>query len=151
MKVKRTIASIPKRSAAQTWKAITDLVTGSGSVDATTLTAAASVMESVIADEHPATVPIVMKGVGSRLVIYCLYGEDAMDADIEVEKLNWNPTAGNWSMTAPSDAGDVAWMNKTLKDRAPRITIHDVCAPAEESEETSTSLQALKIDWGALG
>lgn len=151
VKVRRNIASIPKRSAAQTWRAITDLVTGSGSVDAATLTAAASVMESLIADEHLATVPIMVKGVGSRLVIYCLYGEDAMEADTDVEKLNWNPTAGNWAMTAPTDAGDVAWMSKTLKERAPRIMVHDVRALADEEEETSSSSQALKIDWGALG
>lgn len=151
MKVRRDIASIPKRSAAQTWRAITDLITDSGSVDSATLTAAASVMESLIADEHPATVPIVIKGVGSRLVIYCLFGEDAMDADMDIPKLNWNPTAGNWAMTAPTDAGDITWMNKTLKERAPRITAHDVNAPADKEEESSTSSQALKIDWGALG
>lgn len=152
MKVRRDIASIPKRSAAQTWKVIADLITGSGSVDAATLTAATSVMESLITDEHPAKVPIVVKGVGSRLVIYCLFGEDAMDADMDVERLNWNPTAGNWSMTAPTDAGDIDWMNNTLKDRAPRIKVHDVSAPADDAdEEKSSSSQALKIDWGALG
>lgn len=51
MKVRRDIAAIPKRSAAETWRVIVDLVTGSGSVDAETLTAAASVLESLIADE----------------------------------------------------------------------------------------------------
>ncbi|NEJ79141.1 hypothetical protein GR268_20855 [Rhizobium leguminosarum] len=95
MKVKRTIASIPKRSAAETWRTIRELITSTGSVDVDKLVAAASVMESLIADEHPGAVPIVVKGVGSRLVIYCLYGEDAMEADLEVEKLTWNPTAGN--------------------------------------------------------
>ncbi|MGY2991208.1 hypothetical protein [Mesorhizobium sp. URHB0026] len=151
MKVRRDIASIPRRSAAQTWKAITDLITGSGSVDAATLTAAASVMESLIADEHPALEPIVVRGVGSRLVIYCLYGDDAMEAEVDVEKLNWNPTAGNWAMTAPSDADDVTWMNSTLKDRAPRIQVHDVGMPVDDDDASSSSAQTLKIDWGALG
>jgi hypothetical protein len=107
-------------------------------------------MESLIADEHAASVPIVVKGVGSRLVIYCVYGEDSMDADLEVEKLNWNPTAGDWAMTAPTDAEDLSWMNKTLKERAPRISAHDVNSPPAE-EETSSSSKALSIDWGALG
>ena len=62
--------------------------------------AAASVMESLIADGRPAKVPIVVKGVGSRLVIYCLFGEDAMDADMDVTTLNWNSTAGDWAITA---------------------------------------------------
>ncbi|MER8536863.1 hypothetical protein NKH61_29375 [Mesorhizobium sp. M1005] len=151
MKVRRDIASIPKRSAADTWREIVKLITGSGSVDAASLTAAASVMESLITDEHPARVPIVVKGVGSRLVIYCLFGEDAMDAEMDIPKLNWNPTAGNWAMSAPTDAVDVAWMNKTLKERAPRIAVHDVNAAPAEDEDTATASQELTIDWGALG
>jgi hypothetical protein len=151
MKVRREIASIPKRSAAETWREIVKLITGSGSVDAGSLTAAASVMESLITDEHPAKVPIVVKGVGSRLVIYCLFGEDAMDADMDVAKLNWNPTAGDWAMTAPTDPADVAWMNKTLKERAPRIAVHDVSAAPADDEEAAATSQELKIDWGAVG
>lgn len=151
MKVRRDIASIPKRSAGETWKTIIELITGSGTVDKKTLENASSIMESLIADEHPAKKPIVLKGAGSRLVIYLLYGENAMEADLEVGKLSWNPTAGDWSMTAPSDADDVIWMNNALKDRAPRIKVHDVDAAVEHEEESSSGEQALKIDWGALG
>jgi hypothetical protein len=151
MKVRRDIASIPKRSAGETWKTIIELITGSGTVDKKTLERASSIMETLIADEHPAKKPIVLKGAGSRLVIYLLYGENAMEADLEVDKLSWNPTAGDWSMTAPSDADDVTWMNNALKDRAPRIKIHDVDAAVEDEEESASGEQALKIDWGALG
>ncbi|TAT88254.1 hypothetical protein ELI54_08555 [Rhizobium ruizarguesonis] len=151
MKVKRTIASIPKRSAAETWRTIRELVTSTGSVDVDKLVAAASVMESLIADEHPGAVPIVVKGVGSRLVIYCLYGEDAMEADLEVEKLTWNPTAGNWAMTAPTDADDVKWMNDTLAKRCSRITVHDVnAAPQEEEEDSAATAKSLTVNWGAI-
>jgi hypothetical protein len=101
MKVQREIASIPVRSAGETWQAILELVTGSGSVDVDTLKAASSVMESLIADEHPATVPIVVKGHGPQLVIYCLYNEAAMEAGKDIDSINWNPTAGSgWKMTA---------------------------------------------------
>ncbi|MGO7374726.1 hypothetical protein ACC721_05550 [Rhizobium ruizarguesonis] len=151
MKVKRTIASIPKRSAAETWRTIRELITGTGSVDVDKLAAAASVMESLIADEHPGAVPIVVKGVGSRLVIYCLYGEDAMEADLEVEKLTWNPTAGDWAMTTPTDADDVKWMNDTLAKRCSRITVHDVnAAPQEEEENSAATAKSLTVDWGAI-
>ncbi|CAK07677.1 MULTISPECIES: hypothetical protein [Rhizobium] len=151
MKVKRTIASIPKRSAAETWRTIRELITSTGSVDVDKLVAAASVMESLIADEHPGAVPIVVKGVGSRLVIYCLYGEDAMEADLEVEKLTWNPTAGNWAMTAPTDADDVKWMNDTLAKRCSRITVHDVnAAPQEEEEDSAATAKSLTVNWGAI-
>lgn len=150
MKVRRDIASIPKRSAQETWKTIVDLITGTGTIDKKTLENAASVMESLIADEHPGRKPIILKGVGNRLVIYLLYGEDAMEADLAVDKLGWNPTAGDWSMTAPCDADDVTWMNNALKDRAPRIKVHDVDAAPDEEEEGAAGQQALKIDWGAL-
>ena len=151
MKVRRDIASIPVRSANETWQAIIDLIAGPDSVDAQTLKAATSVMESLIADEHPATQPIVVKGSGPRLVIYCLFNEEAMEAGKDIDKLNWNPTAGDWAMTAPTEAEDVEWMSNTLKTRAPRIAVHDVeKPPADNDADKAESTGALKIDWGAL-
>jgi hypothetical protein len=153
MKVRRDIASIPVRSAGETWQAILDLITRAGSVDVATLKAASSVMESLIADEHPATVPLVVKGHGARLVIYCLYNEAAMEAGKDIDGINWNPTGGaGWTMTAPAEAADVVWMNDALKTRAPRITVHDVAFPPadEEGDSATTSAAALKIDWGVL-
>jgi hypothetical protein len=154
MKVKREIASIPVRTAGETWRAIIELITREGSVDAGTLKTAASVMESLIADEHPATVPIVVKGEGPRLVIYCLYNEAAMELGKEIDSLNWNPTAGaDWRMTAPAERGDTAWMNNTLKTRAPKISVHDVAVPPAEEDDAKAEAAAgevLKIDWGIL-
>jgi hypothetical protein len=155
MKVRRVIASIPVRSAAETWQAITKLVTGPDSVGDETLRAAASVMESLIADEHLGTVPITIKGNGPRLVIYCHFNEAAMEAGKNIDPINWNPTGGNdWKMTAPSDAADVTWMNDTLKSRAPRITVFDFSSPPSDGEDDTMSANvsdaALKIDWGVL-
>ncbi|TBZ41632.1 hypothetical protein E0H47_10085 [Rhizobium leguminosarum bv. viciae] len=151
MKIRRDIASIPRRSAKETWDTIVNLISGPGSVDASTLRDAASIMQSLITDEHPAKVPIVVKGSGNRLVIYLSYGENAMDADLSVDPLTWNPTAGDWSMTAPSDATDVEWMNGTLKTRAPRVRVHDVAAPADgDNEDTATKSADLTFNWGAL-
>lgn len=154
MKIRREIGSIPVRSAGETWQDIVNLITGSGSVDAEMLRAAASVMESLIADEHPATVPIVVKGNGPRLVIYCLYNEAAMEIGKDIDQLNWNPTGSNdWQITAPSESADVGWMNNTLKSRAPRITIHDAASPPADDEDnhaTASVNEALKIDWGVL-
>ena len=48
-------------------------------------------MESLLADEHPATVPIVVKGNGPRLVIYCLYNEAAMEAGTAIDKPDVEP------------------------------------------------------------
>jgi hypothetical protein len=155
MKVRREIASVPLRTAGETWQAIVDLITGDGSTDAGTLKTAASVMESLIVDEHPASCPIVVKGEGPRLVIYLLYNEAAMEAGKDIDPLTWNPTGGpEWQMTAPSEAGDVGWMNSTLKSRAPRITVHDAAVSPVDADEADDNAaaqgQALKINWGVL-
>jgi hypothetical protein len=152
MRIRRDIASVPLRSAKETWLAIIDLVTGEGSVDRQQLEAAASIMESVIADELPAKTPIVFKGAGPRVLIYCLYNEDAMEAGLAIDSLNQNPTAGDWRATAPCEAEDAQWMNKSLKTRAPRITVHDADQPpaGEEAEKSEQAAQGFEIDWGAV-
>ena len=150
MKIRRNIASVPARSARETWCAIVDLVTGPDTVDRSQLDAAASIMESLIADELPASVPIVFKGAGPRVVTYCLYDEDAMAAGLDIDPLNANPTAGDWRATAPCENDDVDWMNRSLKQRAPRIVVHAADdAPAEE-DETQEADEDFVIDWGAL-
>lgn len=153
MKIKREIASVPVRSAGETWAAIVALISDARTPDAATLTAAASVLESLIADEYPSTAPITIKGVGNRLVIYCRYNEDAISLGTDIDPLTWNPTGGSgWRITAPSEASDVAWMNETLGTRAPRISVHDVLeAPADDEDTTPSATKALSIDWGVLG
>ncbi|QYU70074.1 hypothetical protein J4558_08135 [Leptolyngbya sp. 15MV] len=153
MKIRRDIASVPARSASETWKAIVDLITDSDTVDRSQLDHAASVMESLIADEHPAKVPIVVKGKGPRLVVYCLFGEDAVEAGLAIERLSWNPTAGDWRMTAPTAGEDVDWMARRLVERASRITVHDVAKPPVDDERapSDSAAGAVEIDWGALG
>ena len=150
MKIRRNIASIPVRSAQETWCAIADLVTGLDTVDRDQFEAATSIMESLIADEHPTSAPIVFKGAGPRVVIYCLYDEGAMDAGLDINPLNVNPTAGNWRATVPCESEDVDWMNISLKQRAPRITAHAADEPPVEEDEDEEAAGDFDIDWGAL-
>lgn len=151
MKIRREIASIPARSAKDTWRAIADLVTGANTVDRNQFDAAASIMESLIADELPASVPIVFRGAGARVIIYCLYGEDALEAGLEVDTLGDNPTAGDWRCTAPCLAEDVEWMNRSLNARAFRVSVHDV-AQEDYHDDSGKAAQvaAFTIDWEAL-
>ena len=150
MKIRRNIASVPARSAQQTWRAIVDLVTGPDTVDFDQLESAASIMESLIADEHPASVPIVFRGAGPHVVIYCLYDEDAMDAGLDIDPLNANATSGNWRVTAPCDSEDVDWMNDTLKQRASRISVHAADVVPAEEQEAEKSAMSFDINWKAL-
>ena len=153
MKIRRDIASVPLRSAKETWAAIVELVTGDGTVDRGQLDSAASIMESLIADEQPAIAPIVFKGVGPRVVIYCLYNENAMEAGLDVDALSTNPTAGDWSATAPCEQEDVSWMKGALKGRAPRFTVHAANdAPVDSDGAFGTGeAKSFEIDWGAIG
>ena len=151
MRIRRDIASIPARSAQETWRAIVDLVRADDSVGRDQLDAAASIMESLIADEQPAIAPIVFKGCGPRVLIYCLYHEDAMETGLAIDSLNTKPTAGDWQMTAPCEGEDVDWMNGTLQDRAPRISVHAANEPPTDQDTDVSAAKALEIDWGALG
>jgi len=151
MKVRRDIASLPARTSKDTWGAIVTLITGTDSVDAAQLEAATSVLCSAIADEHSASVPIVVKGGGSRLVIYTVHGADAMELGLAVDKLSWNPTASNaWSITVPCSREDVGWMSKALKERAPRITVHDVNEKPDADVEPAGKVAEVEIDWTAM-
>jgi len=154
MKLRRDVASIPQRSAKETWQVITDLVAEERAVDRTHLDAAASIVESLIADQMPATHPIVFKGSGPRVVVYCLYGEDALDAGLEVDPLPKRPTAGDWRASAPCESEDTKWMNDCLRSRAPRISVYDVVeGPREDAESDAEGKSSLspEINWGALG
>jgi hypothetical protein len=120
-------------------------------VDAAQLEAATSVLCSAIADEHSASVPIVVKGSPSRLVIYTVHGADAMEIGLAVDKLSWNPTASDaWAMTVPCSQEDVGWMSKALKERAPRITVHDVNEKPDADVEPARKVAEVEIDWTAL-
>lgn len=148
MKIRRDIASIPVRSAKETWQAIVDLVTGTDTVDRRQLAAASSILQSLIVDELVRDVPIVFSGSGPRLVIYCLYDEKAMGANLDIDPLSFNPTEGDWRATAPCEPDDVDWMNSRLKARAPRITVHE--ADKAPTGGATTGTKKLQVDWEAL-
>lgn len=148
MRVRRDIASIPVRSARETWVTIINLITDSDSIDQSQLDNAASIMESLIADEMPTTIPIVVKGCGPRLLIYCVYNEDAMERGLDIDNLNHNPTSDDWNITAPCEDEDVLWMNNTLQARAPRIVVHakDTLPPDDSNTESQVST-SFEVDW----
>lgn len=151
MRIRRDVASVPARSAKETWRAIVDLVTGTDSVDRVQLDAAASIMESLIADEQPAEAPIVFKGAGPRVLIYCRYDEEAVELGLDIDAISSNPTGGDWRVTAPCETEDVDWMNSTLNSRASRISVHAPNdAPADGENDNEKAESVLEIDWGAV-
>lgn len=73
MKVRRDIASIPLRSAVDTWVEYKKLVSGTGSVDAGQFDAATSVMTSLITDEAFKDEPLTLTGVSHELFANLVY------------------------------------------------------------------------------
>lgn len=148
MRVRRDISSVPVQTATDTWKKITELITGKDTKDASQLTAATGVMGSIITDEHPSRRAIIVQGVGPQLRIYCRYGMKAVDEGGEVDPLTWNPTAGDWTMHVPCDKQDLDWIKQSLADTSPRIKAFDV--EEEERDEENTAAKGeplLTIDW----
>lgn len=155
MRVRRDISSIPHRSASETWQRIMDLVTGQGSKDVQQLRAAAGVMASIITDEHPASHPIILEGIGPQLRIYCRYGMKAVEEGSAVDALTWNPTDGDWTMHVPCDAENIGWVQVSLAAIPQRIRLFDV-AQAERAEEEARATAVrggnrIEVDWNFGG
>jgi hypothetical protein len=155
MRVRRDISSIPHRSAGETWRRIVDLVTANESKDAEQLERADGVMGSIITDEHPASRPILVEGVGPQLRIYCRYGLMAVEEGSSVDTLTWNPTAGDWMMHVPCDSENIEWVRASLAKTSPRIKVFDVAEDerAEHADSTVAAKAAVPIvvDWNLRG
>ena len=151
MRIRRDISSIPHRSAGETWERIVGLVTGRESRDTNQLRAAAGVMGSIITDEHPSASPIMIEGVGPQLRIYCRYGMRAVEEGAAVDPLTWNPTAGDWTMHVPCDAGNLDWVKTSLSRTSPRIKVFDIDdadrAAEDPNESSDKSAENLIVDW----
>lgn len=155
MRVRRSISSIPFRSAGETWQVIIDLVTGAGSRDVRQLEDAVGVIGSIITDEHAAEQPIVIEGVGPQLRIYCKYGMKAIEESGGLDSLGWNPTAGDWTMHLPCDKENIGWVRPALAKTSPRIRVYDLAETAhtDEPRESTTEEKRRKlvIDWDFKG
>jgi hypothetical protein len=156
MRVRRDVSAIPLRSASETWEAIVDLVSGSGSKDVGQLVDAGGVMGSIITDEHPANSAIILEGVGAQLRIYCRYGMKAIEEGEQLDALTWNPTAGDWTMHVPCDAENIAWVRASLSRTSERIKVFDVAEGDWDAEDDSAKLAAngskeIVVDWSPKG
>jgi len=145
----RTIKSTPERDAAQTWTAIVDLLTQGKTGDARTeLLAVAGIAASVIADRAPKDAAITVTCDGPRTRIYCLYDDDAVEgSDANEDGLGFDPLKGDWRVSLPCLADDLAWVQSALKKHSTRITARDLSAAVSSVEEgASSKSQTLVFD-----
>lgn len=152
---RRTFRSIPHRDARNTWGVIVDLLTqGRDSEARAELLAVSGVAASVIADHAPRDAAIVVTCDGPRTRIYCLYDEGAIDgADANEDWLGFDPLSGDWRVSMPCLADDLAWVQAALKKHSARITARDsaVSIATDDSEATANARPLVLDPKGFIG
>lgn len=143
----RRIASVPARSAVDTWSAMVELLAPDPSSPARQdLAAAAGVAHAVIASEVAG--PFVVYGSGPRVRIYCVYGDDALMEDESNESpLPHDPTNGEWHLSIPSPPDDLEWVQRKLASSA-RVSARDENAGVDDDgdSESARRSQGLEVD-----
>jgi hypothetical protein len=144
----RTFKSTPQRDAAGTWTAIVDLLTqGKADTARSELLAVAGVAASVIADQAPKDAAITVTCDGPRTRIYCLYDDDAIDgSDANEDALGFDPLKGDWQVSLPCLADDLAWVQSALKKHSTRITARDLSATGSNADDVAAKSQSLVFD-----
>lgn len=153
--IRRTFASSPARDAHATWIAIVDLLTQHcPEDDRDELVAVAGIAASIISDQAPRNIPIVVTCDGPRTRIYCLYDEDAIEgSDSNESVLGFDPLKGDWAISLPCTAEDLDWVSAALAESSRRVTARDLAnSIAEDSETKSEAGAVLAFDHaGFLG
>lgn len=146
----RAFRSTPHRDAHDTWLAIIELLTqGRSGLARTELLAAAGVAASIIADQAPRDAAVVVTCDGPRTRIYCLYDDDAIDgSDANEDALGFDPLKGDWRVSLPCLADDLAWVQDALKKHSTRITARDsaVSISTEDSAAAKAASAELVLD-----
>ncbi len=144
----RTFRSSPQRDSSQTWTAIVDLLTrGSDGANRTELLSVAGIAASVIAERGPKDTAIIVTCDGPRTRVYCLYDEDSIDgADANEDALGFDPLKGDWRVSLPCPAADLAWVQAALKKHSARITARDIAAANDIEESAGAKAQTLVLD-----
>lgn len=124
--IRRDIVSVPRRTPAETWDRISEMVSRDGSDAREELLAARHVATALIAQEATEAEPAIFSGTGPQVRIYTLHNDDSLEADLDAEQaLVTHVADGDWSASLPADASDVAWASAALKKVSGRITVRE--------------------------
>lgn len=134
--VARRIRATPARAASDAWQVIVDLIAPKEGDARRELLSIAGIASAIISAESSKDSPIVVRGKGPRVRMYCLYDEEAVTGDDANEAaLAECPTAGEWGMSLPADADDVAWIKDALAKKTSRVKVREKSEPFDDSEE----------------
>ncbi len=107
--VRRTIISNPERTSAETWSKILEIICSQNKEAENEFKKVIDIVSSLLAEEFMKENPMIMKGAGSQLRIYCLYGEYAMSGeDANEDFLSWDITEKNWTVYLPQPSATVS-------------------------------------------
>jgi hypothetical protein len=138
--IARVFASIPHRSASETWSAIVDLFAPAAESPARAeLLGIAGIAASIIADEAPSDDAIVLFGSGPRIRVYTVYGDDAIEGnDISESPLNFIPTMDDWRLSLPCRSDDLAWIQRALQS-SPHTSARALGEAVDEAQASERS------------
>ncbi len=134
--VARRIRATPERGATDAWQVIIDLIAPKAGAARRELLSIDGIASSIISTESPKAAAMVVRGSGPRIRIYCLYDDEAISGDDASEAaLAECPTDGDWSMSLPADADDVAWVRDALAKKSKRVTVREKNEAVDDGEE----------------
>lgn len=151
--VARRIAASPERLPTKTWTAISQLVCRDDAMAAAEFKAVEGAAACLIADEALSEHPLVVKGTGPRLRVYCLYGEAAVGGDDKNEAtLSWKPTDGDWTAFLPCAEEDHEAISKLVEAASKkfRVYVKEKGLPDEDDSKSTAATGGLTVDWGAV-
>lgn len=149
--VARRIRATPERGASDAWRVIVNLLAPSDGAARTELLSIEGIASSLISTESPKQAAMVVRGKGPRVRIYCLYEDEAVSGDDASEAaLADCPTDGDWAMSLPADADDVAWVKDALAKKSKRVTVREkgeaVGDDDEQSKQSASTQAAINME-----
>lgn len=144
----RRIASTPVRTVADTWAKIVEIIAPDpGGAARKELTKVAGTVCASIASEAPKEVPIVIWGGGPRIRFYCVFDEDAITNNgVNEDALPKSPAEGDWRMSVPFLAEDVAWSGASLAAASSRVSARSVDDEVADEEPDAKAAAPLSIN-----
>ncbi|HVX13320.1 MAG TPA: hypothetical protein VHC22_19200 [Pirellulales bacterium] len=137
--VARRIRATPERSALDAWQVIVDLIAPNEGAARHELLGIEGIASSIISTESPKDSPMVVRGKGPRVRIYCLYDEEAVSGDDANEgALAECPTGGEWVLSLPADADDVSWVRDALAKKSTHVTVRDKSEAVDDGDKQSS-------------
>jgi hypothetical protein len=136
--VARRIRATPERGASDAWQVIVDLIAPKDGPARRELLSIEGIASSIISTESPKDAAMVIRGKGPRVRVYCLYDDEAISGDDANEAaLAESPTDGDWNMSLPADADDLAWVKDALAKKTTRVTVREKSESVEDGEDQS--------------